>query len=51
MNDMPTLSEIDRALVEIETLMPRALATDVVAFERLTALYTMTYCMKLMRMK
>jgi hypothetical protein len=48
---MPTLPEIDRALGEIETLMPRAIATNVVAFEQLTALYAQTYCLKLRMMK
>jgi hypothetical protein len=48
---MPTLSDVDKALGEIETLMPRALAADVVAFEQLTALYAQTYCLKLRMMK
>lgn len=51
MNPTPTLSDVDKALGEIETLMPRALATNVVAFEQLTALYTQTYCLKLRMLK
>jgi hypothetical protein len=51
MNTAPTLSDVDKALGEIETLMPRALATNVEAFEQLTALYASTYCLKLRMMK
>jgi hypothetical protein len=51
MHTAPTLSDVDKALSEIEMLMPRALATDVVAFEQLTALYAQTYCLRLRMMK
>lgn len=51
MNPTPTLSDVDKTLSEIEAIMPRALATDVVAFEQLTALYAQTYCIKLRMMK
>jgi hypothetical protein len=47
MSAAPILSDVSKALSEIEALMPHALATDVVAFEQLTALYAQTYCLKL----
>ena len=49
--DEPTIGQVNAALTELETMMPRARAVDVVAFEQLTALYAATYCLKLRMMK
>lgn len=53
MNDtnLPTPADMDTALSELEALMPRALAVDVVSFEQLTSLYVQTLCLKLRLMK
>lgn len=45
------MPNINKALREMEEMMPLALVTDVVKFEQLTSLYAAMYCMKLRVMK
>lgn len=45
------MPNINKALQEMEAMMPLALVTDVVKFEQCARLYAAMYCMKLRIMK